>query len=98
MRLIHRVPFTPEEIEFYRALVFSNLTYGMKCVLDAMDDLDLAHAPEHADDAVLVEEAPDIKDGQPYPEHYQAALARLWADPAIQTTIARGNEFALPEK
>jgi guanine nucleotide-binding protein subunit alpha len=98
MRLIHRVPFTPGEVENYRALVFSNLTYGLKCVLDALDELELRLAPAAAPAATLVEDAPDIKDGQPFPAHYAPALAELWADPAVQATVARGNEFALPEK
>jgi guanine nucleotide-binding protein subunit alpha, other len=98
MRLIHRVPFTPGEIEFYRQLVFSNLTYGLKCVLDAMDELELSYDDKNADAVKLVEDAPDIKDHDEFPPEYEEALARLWRDEAIQKTIVRGNEFALPEK
>lgn len=41
MRLIHKVPFTLQEQETYRQLVFSNVVLGMRAVLDAMDDLDI---------------------------------------------------------
>jgi guanine nucleotide-binding protein subunit alpha, other len=36
MRLIHKVGFTPEEIESYRQLVFGNLVNGMRLVLEAL--------------------------------------------------------------
>jgi guanine nucleotide-binding protein subunit alpha len=98
MRLIHRVPFTQSEVENYRQLVFNNLTYGMKCVLDALDELQLQLSPTSAEAVQLVEEAPDIRDGEMYPEEYFDALQTLWEDPAIRQTIERGNEFALPEK
>lgn len=41
MRLIHKVPFTPQEVEFYRQLVFNNITQGLRTVLEAMQDLEL---------------------------------------------------------
>ena len=42
MRLIHDVNFSPQEVEFYRQLVFSNVTQGMKQLLDALPDMDLS--------------------------------------------------------
>jgi guanine nucleotide-binding protein subunit alpha len=98
MRLIHSVEFTPTEIEFYRHLVFSNLTYGMKCVLDAADELELQPSSEVADAIALIEESPDIKDHQPYPSEYHEALQRLWDDETVQAAVKKGNEFALPDK
>jgi len=48
MRLIHRVPFSTQEQEFYRQLVFSNLTtLGLRVVLEAMDDMDLKLSEEN---------------------------------------------------
>lgn len=48
MRLIHRVAFSAQELEFYRQLVFSNLTtLGLRVVLEAMDDLDLGLTEEN---------------------------------------------------
>ena len=41
MRLIHELNFSPQEFEFYRQLVFSNLTQGMKQLLEAMEDMEL---------------------------------------------------------
>jgi guanine nucleotide-binding protein subunit alpha, other len=98
MRLIHRVPFQPHEIEFYRQLVFQNLTYGLKVVLEAMEDLELEMGDGAASFKHLIEDAPDIKDGEHYPDQYRQALGILWADAGVQRTVERGNEFALPEK
>jgi guanine nucleotide-binding protein subunit alpha, other len=98
MRLIHRVPFQAHEIEFYRSLVFQNLTYGLKVVLEAMEELEMDLGEKAAPHRHLIEEAPDIKDGEQYPLQYKDALGDLWADAAVQRTVERGNEFALPEK
>lgn len=47
MRLIHKVPFTSQEVEFYRQLVFNNITHGFRTVLEAMDDFELKVADEN---------------------------------------------------
>lgn len=98
MRLIHRVPFTPSEIEFYRQLVFSNLTYGLSTVLEALDDLQLALSPRCEQHRDAIENAPDIKDGEAYPPEYRLLLEEVWGDENVRRTVGRGNEYALPEK
>jgi guanine nucleotide-binding protein subunit alpha len=98
MRLIHKVPFSPQEIESYRQLVFNNLTtQGMKYLLDAMEDMDLKLAEDNLQYLDLIEDASDIKDGEPYPISYLEPLQSLWNDPAVQKAWERGNEAALPE-
>ena len=47
MRLIHRVHFTPQEIESYRQLVFNNVVHGLVSVLEAMRRFDLRLLPEN---------------------------------------------------
>ncbi|KAJ7205686.1 heterotrimeric G protein alpha subunit 4 [Mycena haematopus] len=49
MRLIHRVPFSPAETESFRQLVFENLTRGLKYLLDALPDMELALPPFYGD-------------------------------------------------
>jgi guanine nucleotide-binding protein subunit alpha len=98
MRLIHGIPFTAGEIEHYRQLVFSNLTHGIAGALDAADALELELSSQAEKDATMVENAPDVKDGQPFPPEFKGALFRLWAERAVQIAVERGNEFALPEK
>ena len=98
MRLIHRVPFTTEEIEMYRQLVFNNLTHGLKYLLDAMDDMNLEVSEDTAQYLQLIEDAPDLVDGQPFPTDYLDPLKKLWEDTSVQKAWDRGNEAALPEK
>ncbi|PIL30842.1 hypothetical protein GSI_07010 [Ganoderma sinense ZZ0214-1] len=97
MRLIHRVPFSSQEIESYRQLIFNNLTHGLKNVIDAMEDMELEVSPENRDLIPVVEDASDIKDGEPFPVEFHTTLKRLWEDPNVQAAYARGNEAALPE-
>lgn len=98
MRLIHKIPFTPVEVESFRQLVFNNLTHGLKYLLDAMEDMGLEVQPENVEHVELIENASDIRDGEPFPDSYLQPLRALWADPMVQKAWERGNEAALPEK
>ena len=98
MRLIHRVPFSSQEIESYRQLVFNNLTHGLHNVINAMEDMELDVSDENRELVHFVEEASDIKDGEPFPPEFRDILKRLWEDTNVQAAYARGNEAALPEK
>lgn len=98
MRLIHRVPFSPQEIESYRQLVFNNITHGLKYLLDAMEDMNLEVSEDNAPSVQLVEDAQDLRDGQPFPTEYLEPLRKLWEDTNVQKAWDRGNEAALPEK
>jgi guanine nucleotide-binding protein subunit alpha len=97
MRLIHHLPFSPQELESYRQLVFNNLTHGMKYVLDAMEDMELTVAEENLPYISLIEDAQDLRDGEPFPMDYYQPLLSLWTDPNVQRAWVRGNEAALPE-
>lgn len=98
MRLIHKVSFSPEEVESYRQLVFNNLTHGLKSVLDAMEDMQLEVSAENEEYVQLIEDAQDLRDNQPFPEEYHEPLQKLWEDTNVQKAWERGNEAALPEK
>ncbi|KAI0089980.1 heterotrimeric G protein alpha subunit 4 [Irpex rosettiformis] len=97
MRLIHRVPFSTQEVESYRQLVFNNLTHGLKYVLDAMEDMELKVSEDNLQYIQLIEDAQDIRDGQPYPMEYLEPLRKLWEDTNVQKCWERGNEAALPD-
>ncbi|KAG2024004.1 guanine nucleotide-binding protein alpha-2 subunit [Coprinopsis cinerea AmutBmut pab1-1] len=97
MRLIHKVPFSPQEVESYRQLVFENLTRGMGYVLDAMEDMELKVSEENQQYIDEVIHARDIRDGEPFPRSYYKPLKSLWLDPNVQKAWQRGNEAALPE-
>ena len=98
MRLIHKLPFSPSEIEHYRQLVFDNLTRGLRYVLDAMEDMELQVAEENQGYLELIDGVRDVGDGEPLPREYYEPLKILWEDPNVQKAFERGNEAALPEK
>ncbi|KAG8892106.1 hypothetical protein FRC01_014341, partial [Tulasnella sp. 417] len=97
MRLIHKLPFTAQEIEGYRQLVFSNVILGLKALIDAMDEFDIEVSDENKDYLPLFDSFTDLKDGEPFPPQYLESCAKLWEDPAVQKAYVRGNEAALPE-
>lgn len=98
MRLIHRVPFSSQEVESFRQLIFNNLTHGLKYALDSMEDMGLEVSPDNTEHIELIENANDLRDGEVYPRHYYDALRLLWHDKGVQQAWERGNEAALPEK
>jgi guanine nucleotide-binding protein subunit alpha len=98
MRLIHRILFSPQEVETFRQLVFNNLTHGLKYLLDAMEDMDLAVSPRNRLYVELVEDANDLRDGEIFPQQFYKPLRQLWNDLSVQQAWERGNEAALPEK
>ncbi|EIW86083.1 guanine nucleotide-binding protein alpha-2 subunit [Coniophora puteana RWD-64-598 SS2] len=97
MRLIHKVPFTPQEIEQYRQLVFNNLTNGFVYLLDAMEDMELEVEDDNQKHLELIRSAPDLRDNQVFPPDFFEPLKSPWADKNVQTAYERGNEAALPE-
>ncbi|KAG8834075.1 hypothetical protein FRC18_002652 [Serendipita sp. 400] len=97
MRLIHKVGFTPQEIESYRQLVFNNLVHGMRLILESFSVFNLDVEPENSEYVPLIEGAPDLKDGEPFPLQYLGPLQALWEDKGVQKALLRGNEVALPE-
>jgi len=97
MRLIHRIPFDAREIEHYRQLVFNNLTRGMQALLESMEDMDLKLTDELQEYIEMIENAPDLRDGEPFPMNFYDPLKSLWGDSSVQQAWQRGNEAALPE-
>lgn len=97
MRLIHRVPFSPGEVETYRQLVFNNLTTGLNYVFEAMEDMELHLAEENLPHMELIQNARDIREQESFPMLYYEPLRDLWADSGVQQAYGRGNEAALPE-
>jgi len=97
MRLIHKVPSSPHEIELYRQLVFGNLTSGLRYVLDAMEGMELEVADDNIKYLEMMAEVTDLPNGEPFPNHYLEPLKALWADVNVQKACSRGNEVALPE-
>ena len=70
----------------------------MKQLLEAMEDMELQIPEELTEHAKLLDNPPDIKDGQPFPIDYYVPLKTLWKDETVQKALSRGNEAALPDK
>ncbi|EST05659.1 Guanine nucleotide binding protein (G-protein), alpha subunit [Kalmanozyma brasiliensis GHG001] len=98
MRIIHHIPFTSEERENFRRLVFLNLVQGMKTILDVMEEwtVDL-HDPANVEHLSLFVSYPDISEDEPFPSRYLVALKDLWLDAGVQSVYRRGNEAAVPD-
>ncbi|KAF9789642.1 heterotrimeric G protein alpha subunit 4 [Thelephora terrestris] len=97
MRLIHHVPFSSQEIEDYRQLVFNNLTFGLRCVFEAMEHMELEVSIDNVKYLEMLTEVTELSDGEPFPIHLLEPLKALWADANVQKACSRGNEADLPE-
>ena len=98
MRLIHRLPFSSQEIEMYRQIVFDNVVHGLHYILEAMDEMGIKVSADNVKHIEVIETASDLSAGEPFPMEYYEPLKELWGDPNVQKAWDRGNEAALPEK
>ncbi|KAJ7851220.1 guanine nucleotide-binding protein alpha-2 subunit [Mycena leptocephala] len=97
MRLIHKAPFSAQEMEYFRQDVFENLTRGFKYLLDALPDMGLGLPSSYTDaDVQLIEHAEDLQNGEPFPVRYYGPLTRLWSEEVVRMAWERGNEAAVP--
>lgn len=98
MRIIHHIPFTEEERENYRRLVFLNLVQAMKIILDVMEEWTVDfHNQSNVEHLALFVSYPDISEDEPFPSDYLVALKDLWLDAGVQSVYRRGNEAAVPD-
>ena len=98
MRLLHKVPYSHAEIESYRQLVFHNLTQGMNALLEALDFMDFTISSTNIPYVEMIQDARDVRDGEPFPYAFCEALRTLWKDPSVEAVWGMRNEAALPEK
>ena len=97
MRCIHHQPFSPDEIEDYRKIVFSNIVGGMRSIIDTLDGLSMAISPASRKYVSMIDSEPAISTDEPFPTKYLEALRALWADEQVQACYQRAHEFALQE-
>jgi len=96
MRLIHKVPFSSQEIENYRQLVFNNLTFGLRYVLEAMEDMELEVADDNAKYLEVMTEITDLSDGEPFPVQYLEPLKALKSEPPCPSFLRPGVDLGPP--
>ncbi|GAA5858824.1 hypothetical protein JCM1840_006574 [Sporobolomyces johnsonii] len=96
--VIHLSGFTQGETESYRQAIFVNVRDAMKACFAVMDEegIDFSDFSLMAFREV-VELAPDLRDGEPFPADLLMPLATLWNDRGLRMAITRGNEATLPE-
>ncbi|KAF7300818.1 Heterotrimeric G-protein alpha subunit 4 [Mycena kentingensis (nom. inval.)] len=62
-----------------------------------LQEADGVHPDAMERDLKLIENAPDLRDGEAFPLKYLGAVLRLWEEPVIREAWSRGNEAALPD-
>lgn len=99
IRLINQVPFSPEEVEGFRHVIFSNLITSMIMLYDIIEDesLDLDCSDDIRHLFASIQAAPDISAGKPYPAEYLGILQNLWNDASVQKAVLFGANLALPD-
>lgn len=96
MKLIHHGPYTVQERESYKEIVFSNTVQSMKVLVDAMEVLGLSVVSDEAAHAAqLILGVPDQIETPALPSGVAEAIAVLWRDTGVQSTFARAREFQL---
>ncbi|KAJ7692695.1 heterotrimeric G protein alpha subunit 4 [Mycena rosella] len=98
MRLAGGVPFSTQEIESFRQLVFDNLTGELRHLLDSFADLSMHFPDALSADAEIILRVKDLRDREPFPMECLDALTRLWKNLTVQQAVRRGNEVASPEE
>lgn len=93
------MPFSTEEIESYRNVIYDTIVCGLICLLDAMEGMDLEVSKENAPYIRYFERVDGLRVGQsPFPMEYLEPLRRLWNDPNVQAAWNRRNEVAVSER
>ncbi|GAV06802.1 hypothetical protein RvY_16729 [Ramazzottius varieornatus] len=98
MKIIHESGFTAEDCKQYKPVVYSNTTQSMAAILRAMATLNIpAGRGEQfrADTQQVMDTIARMEDVEPFSDDLLAAMKRLWADPAVQESFSRSNEYQL---
>ncbi|KAG6826267.1 hypothetical protein H0H92_000505 [Tricholoma furcatifolium] len=97
MRLLH-MPFSPQEIESYRQLIFDNITWGLRFLINAMDGMELEVSKANIKNVdILAKALGGVAEGEPFPTSLYGPLKSLWMDEKVQEAWGRGNEVAVPD-
>ncbi|RPD53855.1 heterotrimeric G protein alpha subunit 4 [Lentinus tigrinus ALCF2SS1-6] len=98
MRLVHHMPFSRQEIESYRQLIYLNVTDGLQSGISRMNTTGFFVSEENRELLRVVENCDrDLKDDQPFPSEYHHFIEWLWRDPNVQAVYRNGNEAGIPE-
>ncbi len=99
MRLVHYGPFTRQETESYRQLIYLNITDGLHAGISRMNTSGFSVTEENRELLrTVAEHGHDLKDDEPFLTEYRHPIEWLWKDPNVQAMYANGNQAGLPEK
>ena len=96
MRLIYTDGFGVHERKEVRQVIFSNMVVAFKIIGEEMRDLgmDYAYGSSLKYESTIANQD-DIGLDESFPIECLEAMKGLWEDPSVQSTMRRGNEFAL---
>ncbi|RDX42400.1 heterotrimeric G protein alpha subunit 4 [Lentinus brumalis] len=98
MRLVHYGPFTRQETEAYRQLIYLNITDGLHAGISRMNTSGFSVTEENRELLrTVAEHGHDLKDDEPFLTEYRHPIEWLWKDPNVQAMYANGNQAGLPE-
>ncbi|KAI0694091.1 guanine nucleotide binding protein, alpha subunit [Cerioporus squamosus] len=98
MRLVHHVPFTQQEIESYRQLIYLNITDGLQSGIGRMNFSGFSVTEENRKLlSTVADSVHDLKDDERFPVEYRHPIEWLWKDPNVQAMYSNGNEAGIPE-
>lgn len=100
IRILRGRPFSPDDIQNFRPIIFWNLAVGARNLHNAIVDMGLTvnetvRSHLKATDLVYLR---DIGDDEPFPKELLGHLKALWEDPNLQQAWKQGNGTALSEK
>ncbi|MCJ1224569.1 hypothetical protein MMC12_001214 [Toensbergia leucococca] len=96
MRLIHTDGFPLNERKEIRQVIFSNMVVAFKIIAEEMREAGSQYEYSESEDyEAVIAHTKDIGYNDSFPIECLAAMKGLWADPAVQDTMRRGNEYAL---
>lgn len=98
LRVLRGQPFSPDDIETIRQLIFWNLAGGARGLCGAVEDMGITVSENVRSHLEATQDMYDLRDGEPFPKDLLEHLKALWVDPSLQKAWKQGNGTALSEK
>ncbi|GAA5895424.1 guanine nucleotide-binding protein subunit alpha [Sporobolomyces salmoneus] len=96
--VIHLSGFTPHELESYRQQIFVNVRDGISAVFILMDEFRIEVSdPSLRSIRYMLDEAGELREGEPFPQELYFPIRSLWRDPGVQLALSKGTEATIPE-
>ncbi|GAA6060353.1 hypothetical protein JCM10212_004537 [Sporobolomyces blumeae] len=98
MKVIHLSGFTPHELESYRQQIFVNVRDAVVATVALMDEKMIEESdPSLRSVWSMVDTAPDLREGRPFPAELYFPIRMWWRDAGVQQAIQLSSEATIPE-